>query len=78
MDLKALRHLAQTYSIEQLNACVEELESTGACSCWQKDEPMDVMTDLLQAIEVRQALDRGEPLSEAIREFSKRVRSVLN
>ena len=78
MDLKALCHLAQTYTIEQLNACVEEVESTGSCSCWKKDEPMDLMTDLLQAIEVRRALDRGEPLADAIREFSKRVRSVLN
>lgn len=78
MDIKALRELAQTYTVEQLNAFVDELEKTGSCRCSQKNDPGDVMTDLLQAIEVRQAIDEGQSLQEAIREFSKRVRTVLS
>lgn len=78
MDIKALRELAQTYNVEELNAFVIELENTGSCQCSQKPDPGDIMSDLLQAIEVRQAVDSGQPLQEAIRDFSKRVRSVLS
>jgi hypothetical protein len=78
MDIKALRELAQTYTVEQLNAFVEELESKGSCACSQKPDAGEIMTDLLQAIEVRQAVDQGQSIQEAIRDFSKRVRSVLS
>ncbi|MFZ9519908.1 MAG: DUF6952 family protein [Silvanigrellaceae bacterium] len=78
MDVKALRELAQNYSIEQLNGFITELENTGKCSCSAKEDPGDVMSDLLQAIEVRQAVDAGQSLQEAVRDFSKRVRSVLS
>ncbi|MBM3381123.1 MAG: hypothetical protein FJY29_01635 [Betaproteobacteria bacterium] len=78
MDIKALRELAQKYTVEELNAFVMELENTGSCSCSQKADPGDVMSDLLQAIEVRHAVDQGQSLQDAIREFSKRVRAVLS
>ncbi|NBO37013.1 hypothetical protein EBU99_00315 [bacterium] len=78
MDIKALRELAQTYSVEQLNQCVNDLENKGSCSCSQKSDPFEIMTDLLQAIEVRQAMDNGSSLQDAVREFSKRVRAVLS
>ena len=78
MDIKALRELAQTYTIDQLNGFIDELENTGKCSCSTKNDPGDIMTDLLQAIEVRQSLDLGQNIQDAIREFSKRVRSVLS
>ncbi len=78
MDVKALRELAQKYTVDELNSFVTELENTGSCSCSQKPDPGDVMSDLLQAIEVRQAVDQGQSIQEAIRDFSKRVRTVLS
>jgi hypothetical protein len=78
MDIKALRELAQQYTVDQLNAFVEELENTGRCSCSQKEDPFEVMSDLLQAMEVRRSVDAGMSLQEAVRDFSKRVRAVLN
>lgn len=78
MDIKALRELAQNYTVEQLNACVVELENNGRCSCSQKEDPFEIMSDLLQAIEVRTSVDAGASLQEAVRDFSKRVRAVLS
>jgi len=78
MDIKALRDLAQNYSVDQLNEFVTELENTSRCACSQKEDPFEIMSDLLQAIEVRQSVDSGMSLQEAVREFSKRVRAVLS
>jgi hypothetical protein len=78
MDIKVLRELAQQYSVEQLNEFVNELENTGHCSCSQKEDPFEIMSDLLQAIEVRRSVDSGQSVQEAVREFSKRVRAVLS
>lgn len=78
MDIKALRELAQKYTVDELNGFVTQLENTGKCDGWHKDDPSDVMSDLLQAIEVRQAVDSGMSVQEAVREFSKRVRTVLS
>lgn len=78
MDIKALRELAQKYTVDELNAFVTQLENTGKCDCSQKDDPSDIMSDLLQAIEVRQAVDGGLSVQEAVRDFSKRVRTVLS
>lgn len=78
MDIKAMRELAQQYSVDQLNDFVTELENTGRCACSPKEDPFEVMSDLLQAIEVRKAVDAGMSLQEAVRDFSKRVRAVLS
>lgn len=78
MDLKAIKELAQKYTQEQLNHQVSELEETGKCTCSEKADPGEVMSDLLQALEVRKAVDSGQTLQEAIRDFSRRVRSVLS
>ena len=78
MDIKALRDLAQNYSVDQLNEFVTELENTGRCACSKKDDAFEIMSDLLQAIEVRRSVDSGMSLQEAVRDFSKRVRAVLS
>jgi hypothetical protein len=78
MDVKALRELAQNYSVDQLNGFITELENTGKCGCSNKEDAGDIMSDLLQAVEVRQAVDAGQSIQEAVREFSKRVRAVLS
>jgi hypothetical protein len=78
MDLKAIKELAQQYSQTQLNDFATELETTGHCSCSNKSDAGEIMSDLLQALEVRKALDNGQSLQDAVREFSRRVRNVLS
>lgn len=78
MDLKAIKELAQQYTQEQLNEFASELEATGQCKCSEKSDSGEVMSDLLQALEVRKAMDNGQSLQEAVRDFSRRVRTVLS
>lgn len=78
MDLKSIKELAQNYTVGQLSACADALEQTGACACTPKADSAEAMSDLLQAMEVRALLDKGMGLQDAVREFSKRVRTVLS
>lgn len=80
MDIKVIKELAQKYRVEELNAYADELENNGSTSCPECAHKTDLnalMSDFLQAAEVRSLLDNGTPLNDAVREFSKRVRGVL-
>jgi hypothetical protein len=77
MDIRALKELAQAFTVPELDACVLELENTGKCRCTAKTDTHEAMSDLLQALEVRSLVDGGMSLQDAVREFSKRVRLVL-
>ncbi len=78
MDLKAIKELAQKFSVTELKVFADELENTGECKTWAKDDPSEALSDLLQAAEVRNMMDNtGITLQEAVREFSKRVRGIM-
>ncbi len=78
MDLKSLKELAQNYTVAELNAAADALENTGECALSPKLDLHELMSDLLQASEVRQLVDQGQTLQEAVRTFSQRVRGTLS
>lgn len=78
MDIAAIKELAQKYTQKELLAYADELEQFGSCKVTTKTDPDAVMSDLLQAAEVRGLVDNGMSLQEAVREFSKRVRGVIS
>lgn len=78
MDVKAVKDLAQKYTVEELNKFADEFENTGVAPVKTQEDPGDQMSDYLQAAELRALLDRGMNVNEALREFSKRVRGVLS
>ncbi len=76
-----IKDLVNKYSVEQLNKFADELENSGKTSCAEsahKEDLNSIMSDFLQAAEVKIMVDKGTPLNEAVREFSKRVRGVLS
>ena len=78
MDLKAIKELAQKFTVQELENWATELEQKGQCSAIAKTDANEAMSDVLQAMEVRKLVDGGSSLQEATREFSKRVRSTLS
>jgi hypothetical protein len=79
VDLKSIKELAEKFTAGQLSQCADELENSGKCMCTEKADLNEAMSDVLQAMEVRNAMDeKGFTLQEAVREFSKRVRTVLS
>lgn len=81
MDIKAIKELCTQYSHQELLQFADELENKGATTCKEAASKSDqgaLMSDFLQAAEVRVLVDKGMPINEAVREFSKRVRSVVS
>jgi hypothetical protein len=79
VDLKSIKELAEKFTTSQLSKCADELENSGKCLCTEKADLNDAMSDVLQALEVRNAMEeKGLTLQESVREFSKRVRTVLS
>lgn len=79
MDIKAIKELAEKYSQPELMRYADELEQLGKSSVSIKEDLNEVMSDLLQAAEVRNLMDEKKlSLQEAVREFSKRVRAVVS
>lgn len=81
MDIKVIKELAVKYSVAELFHFADELENSGKTTCpecLQKTDLNALMSDFLQSAEVRGLMDGGMPLNEAVREFSKRVRTVLS
>lgn len=78
MDVKALKELAQKYTVDELNGFADEFENTGVAPVKTQEDAGDQMSDYLQAAELRQYIDQGMNINEAMREFSKRVRGVLS
>jgi hypothetical protein len=78
MDLKAIKTLAEKHTTEELLQCANDLENNGCCACSEKTNVEDAMSDVLQALEVKQFMvDKNTTLQESVRAFSQRVRSVL-
>jgi hypothetical protein len=77
MDVKVIKDLAQKYTVDELNKLADEFEATGVAPVKTQDDPGDQMSDYLQAAELRTYLDQGMNVTEALREFSKRIRGVL-
>lgn len=78
MDIKSMKDLASQYTADQLEQFAKDLEEKGECPLKTKEDLGDLLSDLLQAREVRLLMDQGLSLNEAVREFSKRVRHVLS
>jgi hypothetical protein len=69
--------LAQKYRLEELIAFADEFEKTGIAPIKTQEDPGDQMSDYLQAAELRNYIDQGMNITDALREFSKRVRGIL-
>ncbi len=78
MDIKSIKELAQKYTADELNKMADEFEATGTAPLKTQEDPGAQMSDYLMGAELRQLLDQGLSLNEAVREFSKRVRGVLS
>ena len=77
MDAKAIKDLAQKYTVTELNEFADNFENTGVAPVKTQEDAGDQMSDYLMAAEMRAYLDQGMSPNDAIREFSKRVRGVL-
>lgn len=78
MDIKAIKALASAHSSAELEKMATQFEESGIVPEPSTKSPEEYLSDLLQACEVKRLVESGQLLSDAIREFSKRVRGSIN
>lgn len=81
MKLPVIRHLQKNNTAEQINNCIEVLESFSEYNRIT-DEELDVIgeliTNLCGAAEVHQMIEEGMPEREAANSFSKKVVTAID
>jgi hypothetical protein len=76
MKTQDVKKLAEKYSPDKLESCINQQLDKGENSCEIVDESDEVIAALSKAEVVRELMDQGLTFSEALRELGKRIRAV--
>ncbi|MCI4625595.1 MAG: hypothetical protein L3V56_06505 [Candidatus Magnetoovum sp. WYHC-5] len=75
IDMKEIRALAQQFTKEEINECINQQLYEGVNEC--KIGPTDhVLNELSKAEYVSHSMEKGISLTEAMRDLAKRIRNV--
>ncbi len=76
METKELKKLIETFSADQLEACIRQQLEKGENACNIIDETDEIIATLSKAEVVREIMDEGRTFSDALRELGRRIRAV--
>lgn len=76
MHLAEIRELAQRFSADTINKCMQQEIKEGSNPCYSDNEVEEVMNVLAKTEFVRSQMDEGKNLGEAIRELGRRIRAI--
>lgn len=77
MNIKEIKELAKKYSIEKIEACINEVVETGKTSCEVSGDTLEMINTLAKAQYVRELMEKkGLSEIEAIRELAKKIRQI--
>lgn len=76
MHTKEIRELAARYSAAELDACLNAEITEGVNACHVEGDVGDVVNTLAEAEFVRERVEDGASLPDAVRELARRMRAV--
>jgi len=76
MDIKHIREIAKKYTPEQIEGCITEQIESGKNICLTDETSEKIINELSKAEVVRELVDQGMDLADALRELAKRMRLV--
>jgi hypothetical protein len=76
VSVAEIRELAKRFSADQLEHCLNNELEVSANECMQGGSPEEIVATLAEAEFVREQVERGVPLGDAIRELARRIRAV--
>lgn len=76
MDIKHIRQVAQKYTPEQIEGCISQQMETGGNVCLTDETSEKIINDLSKAAVVREFVDQGMDIADALRELARRMRFV--
>jgi cell fate (sporulation/competence/biofilm development) regulator YmcA (YheA/YmcA/DUF963 family) len=78
MDIKQIREIAKKYTPEQIEGCISKQIETGKNVCLTDATSEKIINELSKAGVVRELMDQGMDLADALRELARRMRFVLS
>jgi methyl coenzyme M reductase subunit D len=76
MDIKHIREIAKKYTPEQIEGCITQQIETGKNMCLTDETSEKIINELSKADVVRELMDQGMNLADALRELARRMRLV--
>lgn len=76
VDIKEIKELAKRFTPEQIEGCITQQMETGENVCVRNPSAEAVINELSKAQFVRDAMDSGMSLADALRELASRMRQV--
>jgi len=76
MDVKHIKDLAKRFSPEQIEGCITQQIETGENICHTDENSEKIINELSKAEVIRELMDTGMSLADALRELARRMRFV--
>lgn len=76
IDIKEIREIANKYSPEEIEGCITKEIETGQNVCLMGEDKERIIGELSKAEFIRNLLDKGMSLPDAIRELARRMRLI--
>ena len=76
MDIKQIRDIAKKYTPEEIEGCITQQMETGNNVCLMDANSEKIINELSKAEMIRQLMDEGMSLADALRELARRMRLV--
>ncbi len=76
MEIEEIKELARRFTPEEIEGCIAEQLSTGKNICLRNESTERIINELSKARFVRDMMERGYSLSNALRELARRIRQV--
>jgi hypothetical protein len=76
MDIKQIKDVAKKYAPEQIEGCITQQIETGKNICLTDETSEKIIEDLSKAEVIRELVDKGMSLADALRELARRMRLV--
>jgi hypothetical protein len=74
--IREIRELAKRFTPEEIDSCIAQQLQTGENVCEVTGPTDHVINELAKAHFVRNLMEKGTALSEAVRELARRIRLV--
>lgn len=75
IDIKEIKKLAKQFNPDQMDACINQQLQEGINVCDITGTTDYIVNELAKAEFVRQMMDKGVSLTDAVRELANRIRS---
>ena len=77
MNVQAIRQLAENFSVNELELCVDDQLNNHTNSCYQGSSEEEIIDSLSKASYIRQLMDQENlTLNDAIRKLTRTIREL--